>query len=447
MESALTTDQALALAPDDASAKAAGALASPGKWATLGSDADALWGECKGSGAKPYQAQVDLAALVTRCSCPSRKFPCKHALALLLIHVKSGVPAAARPSWVEEWLNSRRDKAAKKEQSAANIAAAQAADPQAAEASAAKREAARWKRIEAGSAELQRWICDQFRRGLAAFGEQQRGEWSAMAARMVDAQAPALSYQVLAALESMRGGLGSIDEVVERLGLLWLLHEGVGRRAQLPPARLADLRTALGWSYDKDEVAGFGDSVSDRWVVQGQSIQERDDRLFERRVWLHGLDSGRDALLHDYAYGGRGWEQSWLSGRAYPTSLQFFPGSAPLRALASGQGAASAAQARAQPAAQAIDRASRAYADNPWLPLWPLSLSEARPLRDGEAWRVHTDAGRLPLELPDFAGWSLLAYGGGQALNLMGEWDGRALRPLSAWREGAGERIWTVESA
>lgn len=447
MGSALTSDQALALAPDTASAKAATALASPGQWVSLGADDDALWGECKGSGAKPYQAQVDLSALVTRCSCPSRKFPCKHALALLVLHAKSPLAAAARPAWVEEWLNSRRDKAIKKEQSTANLAAAQAADPHAAAAAAAKREAARWKRIEAGTGELQRWIGDQFRRGLASFGAPQRGEWSAMAARMVDAQAPALSYQLQAALDGMGEGLGAIDEVVERLGLMWLLHEGVSRRAGLSPRRLADLRSALGWSYDKDDIGALGEAVSDRWVVQGLTTLERDDRLFERRVWLHGEASGRDALLHDYAYGGRGWEQVWLSGRAYAATLRFFPGSAPLRALASEQGAGTAAVAWAHDADEAIDRASRAYADNPWLPLWPLSLRDALPVRQDESWHLRIGGRRVRLALADFAGWTLLAHSGGRPLNLMGEWDGRVLRPLRAWHDDVAECAWTAETA
>jgi hypothetical protein len=444
MDSALTAEQALALAPDGASAKAATGLASDRHWVALGGDAEALWGECKGSGAKPYQAQVDLAALVTRCSCPSRKFPCKHALALLLMHARGGIAAAPRPAWVEEWLNSRRDRAEKKEQAAVKAAAAQAADPDAAAAGAAKREAARWKRIDQGTAELQRWIGDQLRRGLASFGPQQRTEWTAMAARMVDAQAPALSTQVLAAADAMASGVAGAPAVLERFGLIWLLREAVARRETLSPQRLADVRTALGWVYDKDDLATLGESVSDRWIVQGQRIDERDDRLFERRVWLRGQASGRDALLHDYAYGGRGWEQQWLDGRSVEANLRFFPGSAPLRALALEQGAAQPAPRWSQPAVEAIERASLAFAANPWLPWWPLSLADAVPLRERERWWLHTAAGRLPLALGEAAGWNLLAHSGGQALQVMGEWDGRSLRPLSAWRGEDAAQNWSL---
>ncbi len=119
----LNRDQVLALAPDASSAKAATGLLADGKWDTLGADARALWGECKGSGAKPYQVQVELGALASRCSCPSRKFPCKHGLALMLMYAQGNprfASASAPPDWVTQWLVSRQERSAKKEAAAAS---------------------------------------------------------------------------------------------------------------------------------------------------------------------------------------------------------------------------------------------------------------------------------------------------------------------------------------
>ncbi|MRT44910.1 SWIM zinc finger family protein, partial [Xylella fastidiosa subsp. multiplex] len=84
-----SADQVLALAPDAASRKAGSKLGAAGPWSEAGSsDEGAVWGLCKGSGSKPYQTVVDLADAAGpayKCSCPSRKFPCKHALGLLLL--------------------------------------------------------------------------------------------------------------------------------------------------------------------------------------------------------------------------------------------------------------------------------------------------------------------------------------------------------------------------
>jgi uncharacterized Zn finger protein len=92
MPSSWTTEQVLSLAPDASSAKAGRDLAAARKWLTLGQEGQAVWGECQGSGKSPYQTQIDLSEPAFRCTCPSRKFPCKHGLGLLLLRVDQ--PAA-----------------------------------------------------------------------------------------------------------------------------------------------------------------------------------------------------------------------------------------------------------------------------------------------------------------------------------------------------------------
>ena len=102
-----TAETVEGLAPDAASVTAARKLARPAPWSETGYDERAVWGLCKGSGARPYQAQVEFAGPAYKCSCPSRKFPCKHALALLLRFAGGDVRAGSPPEWVEEWLASR----------------------------------------------------------------------------------------------------------------------------------------------------------------------------------------------------------------------------------------------------------------------------------------------------------------------------------------------------
>src|SRR4051794_40882014 len=96
----LSQDQVLALAPDASAVAAAKKLATPKPWRGLGRDARAVWGECQGSAV--YQVRVDLGDLAAKCTCPSRKLPCKHALGLLLLAANdpASVPGAAAPSWV-----------------------------------------------------------------------------------------------------------------------------------------------------------------------------------------------------------------------------------------------------------------------------------------------------------------------------------------------------------
>lgn len=435
----LTLEAVLALSPDDASAKAARGLVAPAKWPLLGASDAAVWGECQGSGSKPYQTQVDLSGPAFRCSCPSRKFPCKHGLALLMLQAQdaSRFTSTEPPAWVTEWLASRGEKAQKKEEREREKAAVPV-DPQA----AARREGQRWKRIEEAVSELQRWLCDQVARGLGALDAESLKGWHTMAARMVDAQAPLLGTRLLEAARDVGTDPAWPERMLERLGLLRLLCEAVQRRAGLTASLRADLQTALGWPQDKTEVMAEGEALADRWTVLGVATEERDDKLTERRVWLHGQRSGRRAWLLDHAFGGRGFEQAWLTGTSIDTTLRFFPGAAALRALAA-EGVL-APQAPEWPNA-GLDSEWERIADRlaacPWSVLHPLVLPQAVVIRVAASTLAVVGDRALPLSIDDSDRWTLLASTGGRPCQLMGEWNGRALKPLTAWN-GAGTPQW-----
>jgi len=436
----LTMEGVLALAPDDSSAKAAKGLTSPAKWPLLGADERAAWGECQGSGTKPYQTQVDFNGPAFRCSCPSRKFPCKHGLALLLMRSQDGslFREGSAPAWVDEWLASRGEKAQKKELKQLERATAPV-DPQAAE----RREAQRWQRIEGAAQELRRWLSDQLACGLGSLTSEQTRGWQTMAARMVDAQAPGLGQRVRDAAEGVRQGEDWPERTLHRLGLLQLACDALARRPQLSESVQADLRVVAGWPQDKAEVLAQGERVADRWTVLGTIHEEREAKLVERRAWLHGERSGRRAWLLDHAFGGKGFEQAWVTGTCVEASMVFFPGASSLRALAEPSPEAPSAPhwPRAAPGEEWRSVAARVAAC-PWVGLHPFVIDGAVPVRAGTRTLAVAGGRALPLLLGDADTWSLLAASGGHALQLFGEWDGRALRPLTAWRAGEPSACW-----
>jgi hypothetical protein len=438
---ALTLEAVLALAPDGASAQAARGLASPGTWPRLGANAAAVWGECQGSGAKPYQTQVDLAVPAFTCTCPSRKFPCKHALALLMLQAQdpSRFTSADAPAWVSAWLASRADKAGKKVAREARTPAVPA-DPEA----AAKREAQRWVRIERAAQELQRWLADQMARGLGAIGDEARDGWLTMAKRMVDASAPGLGQRIYQAADGLHRGEDWPERTLHRLGLLQLACEALQRRAQLPPDVQADLRTLAGWPHEKaDVLAGAGVRVPDRWTVLGLVTEERDDNLTERRVWLHGEHSGRRAWLLDHAFGGRGFADAWVVGTAIEASMVFFPGRSGLRALAADVAGTAGAPSWPTPALDDEWRSIAArVAAYPWINLQPLVLDGATPVRRGEDDFVVAGGRAWPMRAGEGDVWRLLAASGGHPLPIAGEWNGRTFAPLAAWRDASGGPLW-----
>src|SRR4051794_27093894 len=106
-----THDQVLLLAPDRAAATAALPLAAPASWSAAGCDDEAVWGSYIATSAEPYDVAIDLSddlgGPAYRCNCPSRKIPCKHALALLLLHADGAVVPARRLPFAAEWLQRR----------------------------------------------------------------------------------------------------------------------------------------------------------------------------------------------------------------------------------------------------------------------------------------------------------------------------------------------------
>ncbi len=175
-------------APDAASLAAARELARPGPWSQAGSTETLVWGKCQGSGKTPYQVSIDLNGPAYRCGCPSRKFPCKHALALLLMWVQGNgsVADVDRPAdFAGEWA----------EQRATGSKANQRTAPVDLEARA-KRQADRQALMTAGIDDFALWLTDLIRGGTAQARRQPWGWWDTAAARLVDGQLPGLADRV-----------------------------------------------------------------------------------------------------------------------------------------------------------------------------------------------------------------------------------------------------------
>jgi len=213
MSEGWTTDRVLQLAPDPASAKAGQGLATPRKWVSTGCEQLVLWGECQGSGAKPYQVQIDLSEPAYKCSCPSRKFPCKHSLGLMLIFAAAQIPAATQPEWVVSWLASRVEREQKKQAKAQEPA--KLPDPEA----QAKRQAKRLERVAEGLAALNVWVQDLVRGGIAMAPSRGYAFFDEPARRMVDAQAPGVGFGA--------DGRGFRRAFLARFGFTFGTHQGV----------------------------------------------------------------------------------------------------------------------------------------------------------------------------------------------------------------------------
>lgn len=424
MTAALNPDQVLALAPDAASVKSGRDLAAPAKWQELGRGDTVAWGACQGSAAELYRASVTLDGAALRCTCPSRKRPCKHALGLLLLVLSRPevFASTAPPAWA-----------------APSVPKAPVTTPPAAQPSA-RTLAARESKVTAGVDELNRWLGDLVRRGIAGAHGQPYRYWDVPAARLVDAQAPGLARMVRDLAGIPASGEGWHERLLARLGSLALLLQAYQRLEALPPDLQAEVHNLVGRPRRQEE-AMAAPPVRDRWTVLGATIEE-EDRLRVRRTWLVGQSSGRAALLLDFAHGKAAFAATYLPGAGLDADLGFFPAAVPLRAVVQTLRAATPAPG---PAGHTlIEAALTAYAEalarNPWLERYPLILSRVIPVPWGPRWAVRDSAEVcLPLRPACSEGWRLAAISGGHPLTLAGEWDGASLLPLGAWTD-AGYR-------
>jgi hypothetical protein len=440
-----TAEQIIAFAPDASSAKAGQGLAATRKWQSLGSNEQSAWGLCQGSGKDPYQTQIDLSEPAFRCTCPSRKFPCKHGLGLFLL-LASQADAFAKqspPAWVTEWLGSRAKRAQRRDEKQVRSEQVETVADRSAQM---KRAADREARVASGLRDLELWLRDLVRSGLASAQTQPPQFWERTAARLVDAQAAGVARIVreLAGLPS--SGEGWQARLLDRVSRIYLLIEGFKRIDQLSIETQTDIRTLIGWTQSQDELLQT-EGIHDRWRVLGQRI-EQEDRLRLQRSWLHGETGNRSALLLHFAAGNQPLDASLIPGTAIDAEMVFYPGAYPLRALIKGRTDSPFQLDRMGGFANITDAVSAyaaALARNPWIEVFPFALKSVIPIRRDGDWFVRdTDANLLQLNPLSSHHLSLLALSGGREIELFGEYDGEYLWPLSAMAEGRFVRFYVV---
>lgn len=428
----LTADQITALAPDAASLKAGRGLATPRKWQTLGCDEHALWGLALGSGSQPYQTRVHLTDFASKCSCPSRKFPCKHAIGLMLIAATqpNDLSEKSAPAWVTEWLESRQAR----EQKSAEKAVEKAAKP-VDEKAAAKRREQRDQRVQEGVTLLQQALIDMTREGLAAPNCRSRETWSSLSKRMIDCQAPRLAGAAQYIGDTLLHH-SQVDELLPyEFGRLHALLHCLSHRDQMDELMQAELQQQIGGkSLDAHEK--LCQVVEDRWFIAGRSYEER-DRLLTSTTWIYGLESKRWAYVLRFSALPQMIVEPWPIGSTIKASMRFTAGLYPQRATEEN----GSVESTAMPAAllcesweEMLQRFADALTINPFLHHIAF-LCQLRPDATGE-FLVDLHGNALPWSYDDAEMLRIEAICAHRPLIMCGTWQGHSIRLLAIEDQG-----------
>src|SRR5205814_3041217 len=153
------------------------------------------------------------------------------------VDAQGSVDAGEPPTWVKEWQATR---------------AAVGGRPLAGRRGpvSEKAQARRAERVAAGLDELDRWLADQVRSGLAGLSRAGYAHWETMAARLIDAQAPGAAGAVrrLASAAADPGG----ERLLAELALLRLLVAAYRRIDELPDDVAATVRSRIGFPVPAD---------------------------------------------------------------------------------------------------------------------------------------------------------------------------------------------------
>ena len=430
-----TTEQILALAPDAASNKAAQKLVKTSQWSKLAYDKVVIWGECQGSGNKPYQTRIAVDEPAFKCSCPSRKFPCKHALALFLLFVQQNDAFTREepPPWVTEWLEKRAQHQAKRIEKANKPVDSVAKT---------KRVEKREEKIRVGLEELSLWLRDLVHHGFAELPSKPNNFFEGMAARMVDAQAPGLAHRVRELFNKANGGGQDwASQVLEAVARLHLLIESYRRLESLSPELQNDIRILVGWSPNKDDILQQA-AIRDFWLVLGQYLETDEiGQLLVQRIWLQGAKTHKMALLINFIHPTMrtSVDYGWLTGTQVEAELCFYSSAVPLRAIAKTRYEATpmTTPKGAATLQAAFATYKEAICQQPWIDRFPMILDNMNLTQQlDETWSLtDTAVQSIPIMSRFDKLWDLLAVSGGHPISVFGEWQHTGFYPLGVWNE------------
>ncbi len=386
------------------------------------------------------------------CNCPFQPKPCWHARAFALFCAQASLDLFAQsahlPSWVKNInpldaapitlkLDNEAEKAAAKQQ----------------------RRNERLERAAHGLEDLENWLLDAMRRGLAATLSEDPAALQHIATRMADASLPGLSRLLrVHASGNVTTGLRSLlqpspnmqmlrpDWIEKTSALLAQCYLGIRafkRRNVLEESMLYDLQSFLGINIRKEEVLAWDEQQEDVWAVLGLQEEIVEDHNKMRKTWLLGLESARFALLIDYNFNHQGFPPGLETGHCYRGKVAYYPSAFPQRALIPEALTTQSVvwdgfeQRGVADFEIFADSFAASLAAQPWLTTFPVLFSDVSAIRQNNRFYLKDhNQFLLPLQAMENTAWQMLSLSAGLPMAVFGIWDGNGFIPLSVLADG-----------
>jgi hypothetical protein len=289
--------------------------------------------------------------------------------------------------------------------------------------------------------ELDQWIGDQVRRGLAHFPAVAREQCRAAARRLADGKAAGLANRVdglpvelFGAPERERGEL-----LLEWLGGLHLLIEAYRRQDTLPSGLRHEVRRLIGWTVKREELLTDPEAIrlTSVWTALGVRTEIEPDGLRRVETWLarRGQPEPRAALLLDYFPAGSAISPSLHPGDTFEADTVFYPSTAPLRAILDRRGPllGTSLFPDGTPLQATLDGYEEILAGQPFVDRWPIIAGPVEVVETEGGAMVVTDSTReVAVALDPGQTDAVIPLLGLGELTIIGLWNGRRLHLLAA---------------
>lgn len=427
-----TNEQITAIIPDNASLSAGKKLVS-GSWLSLGKSEHFIWGEIKGSSSTPYQTGIDLSEPAFKCSCPSRKFPCKHAIALLFIGAEneSRFTSLSPPDWMVQWMANRERKA---EQQEAHKSKLPPTEKQVKDAE--KRKEKRRKNVDEGVEEMFLRLNNMLKHGLTSFAIGDYSFWIEQASRMTNAQAPGLATIMKRCYQMMQKHPSRERRLITELSLLYLLLKSYRNIDTIDSLLKSDVESLIGSIQKKEDLltSESANTITDHWLIFGKYKKTYvSDNLTAHYVWLYGLESKRFALILDFVFGNNALNEIYVPNTYFQGELMYWDSGFPLRAVVKQKEpcldpleAMRSSRSSFKNWEEMLDYVADVLAVQPWADNIPVRIDQVVLTYEQDRWLLlDKNEQVLPLHhlFPVSQIWHILTLSGGYPFNIWGLWD------------------------
>jgi hypothetical protein len=398
-----------------------------------GTCAGVFWGLMQGLESE-YQVVFVPETQQMRCSCWIFPKPCVHSLALAFLFEQESDKVFEiqknAPEWTETLLSGKAFSISKKQNNEVQ--------------NALTREKKYLERIEKtfnGFDDLEQWLLDTMKRGLATTISENPTFYEDIAARMADNSMTGISRFLRLLKNIPTNDPLWADKTLRILGEMALSVRAFRNREKLPETLIADLQVYIGINAKKEEALQGNDIVKDTWAVLGVNEVQVEDKLKGRYTWLLGASSGRFALLLEYVYGGIEFSAPFQSGSIFMAEFAFYSSAMPIRAILKNEPKFLTKRIEKLPGFATFDALGKAYSQmlgkQPWIRTSPFILENVKPLFLDEKFFLEDSFKKImPLECINSVGWKLIALSCDFHITVFGEWNGQAFLPISAVADG-----------